>query len=347
MKKLLLLLGIILCLYTKSNAQTDKIYDSFETFQLAEFPGGIHAFRTQVMRNVRYPRKAMQSETQGIVYVRFIIDEKGLIKDATIQKDIGYGCGEEALRAVNAVTTLWTPARDKDGKAVKMRYVLPVKFKLEGNVSPLQDTIVAPEYVGKVEINSETPELYEGIYNHISITGVTNPKFKIIKGNYVTLENNKNSIKVSPNYDAQSITILVMEDDKLAGRKSFTVKKEPNPTIQAFIDGKPINLSKESNKRVSIPSGMSIKNIEKMKFKILPDIEFAKTFPREIEYTLHENQNYILTRNTDLILEGEPFKKVAQKAKKGDILEIIIPYIIKSDILTDITTFVTLTVPVL
>jgi protein TonB len=43
-------------------------------------------------------------------------------------RDIGYGCGEEAVRVMKNMTK-WKPGRQK-GKPVRMRYVQPITFQL-------------------------------------------------------------------------------------------------------------------------------------------------------------------------------------------------------------------------
>ena len=61
--------------------------------------------------------------------------QKGYVKDAQVVRDIGGGCGQEALRIVelmNGMPNRWTPGKQR-GRAVKVLFNLPVKFKLEYN----------------------------------------------------------------------------------------------------------------------------------------------------------------------------------------------------------------------
>ena len=79
--------------------------------------------------NTRYPSEAMMKKVEGTVMIRMIIDQEGEIQNPEIVRDIGAGCGEEALRVVEKMPT-WIPGR-KDGKAVGSYFNLPIKFKLK------------------------------------------------------------------------------------------------------------------------------------------------------------------------------------------------------------------------
>jgi len=78
--------------------------------------------------HIKYPRKALQNEISGSVYVQFIIDENGRIIHPEILKSLGYGCDEEVLRILGMMPK-WNPAK-VNGKAVKLRMTLPVNFRM-------------------------------------------------------------------------------------------------------------------------------------------------------------------------------------------------------------------------
>ena len=88
-----------------------------------------------IYENIRYPAVARDNGIEGTVVVSFVVDQKGNIKDAKVVRDIGGGCGQEALRIVemmNSMPNRWTPGKQR-GRAVKVLFNLPVKFKLEYN----------------------------------------------------------------------------------------------------------------------------------------------------------------------------------------------------------------------
>jgi TonB family protein len=110
-------------------------------------------------QNIRYPEAARSNNTQGTVVVRFVVEKTGRMSQATVLKDIGNGCGSEALRVVKALDTLglrFQPATQA-GQAVRAYAVLPLRFRLSEAlpyfVSEAGDTIYTtldtnPEFRG-------------------------------------------------------------------------------------------------------------------------------------------------------------------------------------------------------
>ena len=82
-----------------------------------------------IYKNIRYPAQARQETIQGTVVIRFVVDELGFLQDGKIVRDIGGGCGEEALKVVNLMPQPWEPGTQR-GIPVKVYYNLPVKFSL-------------------------------------------------------------------------------------------------------------------------------------------------------------------------------------------------------------------------
>jgi periplasmic protein TonB len=80
-------------------------------------------------RSIIYPPMAKDNGITGTVYVTFVIDETGSVKDAKVLRGVGSGLDEEALRAVRAMPK-WTAGQQR-GKSVKVQYNLPVKFTLK------------------------------------------------------------------------------------------------------------------------------------------------------------------------------------------------------------------------
>tara|TARA_B100001013_G_C24332479_1_gene333184 strand:+ start:136 stop:528 length:393 start_codon:yes stop_codon:yes gene_type:complete len=91
--------------------------------KMPEIEGGLKALQ----KKIRYPLQAKALGVQGVVYVQFIVNTKGEVETPTIIRKLGAGCDEEALRVLKK--TKFTPGYDK-GKAVKVRFTLPVRFML-------------------------------------------------------------------------------------------------------------------------------------------------------------------------------------------------------------------------
>lgn len=80
-------------------------------------------------KNMRYPSIARENGIQGTVVVRFVIERDGSISNPEVIRDIGGGCGAEALRVVKSMPD-WLPGKQQ-GQAVRVQFHLPVKFNLK------------------------------------------------------------------------------------------------------------------------------------------------------------------------------------------------------------------------
>lgn len=85
-------------------------------------------------KNIRYPAIAVENGIQGSVVVSFVVETDGSITNAQVLRDIGAGCGDEAIRLVNSMNNgyKWTPGKQR-GRPVAVRFTLPIRFKLEFN----------------------------------------------------------------------------------------------------------------------------------------------------------------------------------------------------------------------
>jgi len=96
-----------------------------------EFPGGAKEMLKFVGKNIKYPAVDRRMGTEGTVFVSFVVDTDGTIRDVKTEKGISGGCDEEAMRVISRMPQ-WKPGR-QGGKAVKVRFVLPIKFALGSN----------------------------------------------------------------------------------------------------------------------------------------------------------------------------------------------------------------------
>lgn len=144
-----IVLSLFFCLaITISFAQTEdtivyKIADEMPRFPGCEQLDTTLAFKKKcaqqsllafIYSNVRYPMEAQQEGIEGTVVLNFIVEKDGTISNPNIVRDIGGGCGEEALRVVsgmNGAGAVWTPGLNKDGNPIRVSFNLPVKFKIE------------------------------------------------------------------------------------------------------------------------------------------------------------------------------------------------------------------------
>jgi TonB family protein len=108
--------------------------------------------------NIRYPAEAREKNVQGTTVVSFIVETTGQMSNYKLLKDIGSGCGDEAMRVLKALDQIglrWKPAQIQ-GKPVRMRQSLPLRFRL---------TEALPYYI------SDTGD---SVYTNVE----TNPEFR-------------------------------------------------------------------------------------------------------------------------------------------------------------------------
>lgn len=89
---------------------------------------GYEGLYQELSQKIKYPSRARREHIEGKVFVEFVVNESGKLERLKIVKGIGYGCDEEALRAL--ATTQWRPGKQR-GIPVKVRMILPVQFRLQ------------------------------------------------------------------------------------------------------------------------------------------------------------------------------------------------------------------------
>ena len=96
---------------------------------LPEFPGGEKALSKFLSKNIVYPKQAKKNGIKGTVIVTFVIDKEGKVTKPRVVRDIGGGCGAEAIRVVKLMPN-WKPGTQR-GTPVSVTFNLPVRFKLD------------------------------------------------------------------------------------------------------------------------------------------------------------------------------------------------------------------------
>ncbi|MBR4199433.1 MAG: energy transducer TonB [Bacteroidales bacterium] len=94
-----------------------------------EFPGGEDALYEFLAKNIKYPQAAKDSNIQGRVFVQFVVEKDGTITNPKVIREIGGGCGKEALRVVKMMPK-WKPG-DQRGVKIRTQFNLPITFSLD------------------------------------------------------------------------------------------------------------------------------------------------------------------------------------------------------------------------
>ena len=96
-----------------------------------EYPGGMQAMFGFIQKNVKYPESAKEKGIEGKVYVQFVVEKDGSLSSFKVARGVSDDIDAEAIRVVKAMPK-WTPGM-QDGKPVRVQFMLPFVFKLNGN----------------------------------------------------------------------------------------------------------------------------------------------------------------------------------------------------------------------
>lgn len=93
---------------------------------MPEFPGGPQALMDYLKANVIFPKIAEEEGIQGKVVVSYVIDVDGSVTDVQVVQSVHPALDKEAMRVVKNMPK-WIPGK-QDGKAVQVKYSLPINF---------------------------------------------------------------------------------------------------------------------------------------------------------------------------------------------------------------------------
>ena len=111
-----------------SAAEEEVIFVIVE--QNAEVPGGQKALMKYLADNIKYPVIAQENGIQGRVICQFVVNKDGSIEDIQVVRSAGdKSLDNEAVRVIKTMPK-WHPGKQR-GKAVRVRFTLPVVFKLQ------------------------------------------------------------------------------------------------------------------------------------------------------------------------------------------------------------------------
>ena len=97
--------------------------------KMPEFPGGQDALNRFLVRNIKYPLLAQENGIQGRVVCQFVVNSDGSIVDISVVRGVEESLDKEAIRVIKSMPK-WTPGR-QGGKSVRVKYTLPIRFKLQ------------------------------------------------------------------------------------------------------------------------------------------------------------------------------------------------------------------------
>lgn len=104
----------------------EKLYSFVSMENPPTYPGGLEAFYKFLGQNIKYPKLALENEVKGSVILSFVVAKDGSIEDVKVEKKLGSGTDEEAVRVLK-MSERWNPGIN-EGKPVRVKYNIPVKF---------------------------------------------------------------------------------------------------------------------------------------------------------------------------------------------------------------------------
>lgn len=109
--------------------EDNQVYNFVSMENPPAFPGGIEKFYKFLGDNIKYPPMAAENNITGNVFVSFTVEKDGSLTDVKVDRKLGYGTDEEAVRVLK-LSKRWNPGM-QNGKPVRVKYNIPIKFSLQ------------------------------------------------------------------------------------------------------------------------------------------------------------------------------------------------------------------------
>ncbi len=111
----------------KPKEEDNKVFDFVE--QMPSYPGGMEALMAYLSKAIKYPVIAEENGIQGRVVCTFVVERDGSITDVKVAKSVDPSLDKEATRVIKSMPH-WIPGK-QNGSAVRVKYTLPVTFRLQ------------------------------------------------------------------------------------------------------------------------------------------------------------------------------------------------------------------------
>jgi len=147
-------------------AQVDTTPLTF-TEQMPEFPGGYDALLNYLMKNIRYPAKALEYGIQGTCNIDFVVEIDGSISDVKVFNPMERTLGEESIRVVKLMPR-WKPGYQK-GVPVRVSYTVPITYTLDDGNNKVVTKKMTKEELLKMTMKEGTT--FSLVYNQNLIFG--------------------------------------------------------------------------------------------------------------------------------------------------------------------------------
>lgn len=151
--RLLTLPLLLVVLLSSAQTDTSEKVEAYEIYAISEqpsFPEGIEGFHRYIALNLTYPAEAIANSVGGKVFVQFVVDSTGQVKDAFVMTCIlsndpkeskkkkrsdtdtsknNYGLDNAAMEVVRN-SPAWIPG-NINGKPVNVIMRIPIVFNIK------------------------------------------------------------------------------------------------------------------------------------------------------------------------------------------------------------------------
>lgn len=104
----------------------EKIYSNVDV--LPVFPNGKEGLIKFIQNNVVYPPEAREKNVEEKIYVKFMINKKGKVKNISTVKGQSQILIDAAIKVIKKMPK-WKPG-ENEGKKVNVWFILPISYKL-------------------------------------------------------------------------------------------------------------------------------------------------------------------------------------------------------------------------
>jgi len=113
----------------------ENVLDTFKVFEdnqvrikpVILFEDSLETMSSFIQKNLKYPQGTLSLNITGIVKLRFVVEPSGRITNVKVQRSVGGGATEEAIRLL--LLTKWKAGERDDGK-VRVSKIFEVDFNL-------------------------------------------------------------------------------------------------------------------------------------------------------------------------------------------------------------------------
>ena len=210
-----------LSLSSKSREMNEQVFTVVE--KMPSYPGGDAELLKYIATNIKYPKESQDNGEQGRVICSFIVGRDGSVNNPEVLRGVTPLLNEEAVRVINTMPR-WNPGMQR-GKAVAVKYTVPITFRLKGPVEEAKEETltvvdVMPQYPGgdrellkfiAQSIKYPTDAQEAGVQGRVICSFVVDKKGNIVEPKIIR--------GIDPSLDAEALRVIGMMPRWTPGRQ--------------------------------------------------------------------------------------------------------------------------------